>query len=132
MEVTGLQWLVTILIIAGLLAFDFVFHVRKAHEPSVKEAAIWSSIYIGIAMLFGLYIFVTNGPSAATEFYAGYITEEALSVDNLSVSPVRISRRSCSSVSSSRSWRAVPSSSPVQQSLTPSPGCSTSSAWSCS
>ena len=71
MEVTGLQWLVTILIIAGLLAFDFVFHVRKAHEPSVKEAAIWSSIYIGIAMLFGLYIFVTNGPSAATEFYAG-------------------------------------------------------------
>ena len=46
MEVTGLQWLVTILIIAGLLAFDFVFHVRKAHEPSVKEAAIWSSIYI--------------------------------------------------------------------------------------
>ena len=85
MEVTGLQWLVTILIIAGLLAFDFVFHVRKAHEPSVKEAAIWSSIYIGIAMLFGLYIFVTNGPSAATEFYAGYITEEALSVDNLFV-----------------------------------------------
>ena len=36
-------------------------------------------------MLFGLYIFVTNGPSAATEFYAGYITEEALSVDNLFV-----------------------------------------------
>ncbi len=85
MEVTGLQWLVTILIIAGLLAFDFVFHVRKAHEPTVKEAAIWSSIYISIAMLFGLYIFVTNGPAAATEFYAGYITEEALSVDNLFV-----------------------------------------------
>ena len=85
MEVTGLQWLVTILIIAGLLAFDFVFHVRKAHEPTVKEAAIWSSIYISIALLFGLYIFVTNGPSAATEFYAGYITEEALSVDNLFV-----------------------------------------------
>ena len=85
MEVTGLQWLVTILIIAGLLTFDFVFHVRKAHEPTVKEAAIWSSIYISIAMLFGLYIFVVNGPSAATEFYAGYITEEALSVDNLFV-----------------------------------------------
>ena len=85
MEVTGLQWLVTILIIAGLLAFDFFVHVRKAHEPTVKEAAIWSSIYIGIAVLFGLYIFVTNGSSAATEFYAGYITEEALSVDNLFV-----------------------------------------------
>ena len=54
MEVTGLQWLVTILIIAGLLAFDFFVHVRKAHEPTVKEAAIWSSIYIGIAVL--LYV----------------------------------------------------------------------------
>lgn len=56
MEVTGLQWLVTILIIAGLLAFDFVFHVRKVHEPTVKEAAIWSAIYISIAVLFGLYL----------------------------------------------------------------------------
>ena len=84
------------------------------HEPTVKEAAIWSSIYISIALLFGLYIFVTNGPSAATEFYAGYITEEALSVDNLFVFMIimgtfRVTRENQQkvllSVSSLRSWR---------------------------
>ena len=85
MEITGLQWLVTALIIVGLLIFDYVFHVRKAHEPTLKEAAIWSIIYIGLALLFGLYIFVADGSVAATEYYAGYITEKALSVDNLFV-----------------------------------------------
>ena len=85
MEITGLQWLVTALIIVGLLIFDYVFHVRKAHEPTLKEAAIWSSIYIGLALLFGLYIFVADGSVAATEYYAGFITEKALSVDNLFV-----------------------------------------------
>ena len=85
MEITGLQWLVTTLIIVGLLIFDYVFHVRKAHEPTLKEAAIWSIIYVGLALLFGLYIFVADGSVAATEYYAGYITEKALSVDNLFV-----------------------------------------------
>lgn len=85
MEITGLQWLVTALIIVGLLIFDYVFHVRKAHEPTLKEAAIWSIIYVGLALLFGLYIFVADGSVAATEYYAGYITEKALSVDNLFV-----------------------------------------------
>ena len=85
MEITGLQWLVTALIIVGLLIFDYVFHVRKAHEPTLKEAAIWSSIYIGLALLFGLYILAADGSVAATEYYAGFITEKALSVDNLFV-----------------------------------------------
>ncbi len=85
MEITGLQWLVTALIIVGLLIFDYVFHVRKAHEPTLKEAAIWSIIYIGLALLFGLYIFAVDGSVVATEYYAGYITEKALSVDNLFV-----------------------------------------------
>lgn len=85
MEITGLQWLVTALIIVGLLIFDYVFHVRKAHEPTLKEAAIWSTIYIGLALLFGLYILAADGSVAATEYYAGFITEKALSVDNLFV-----------------------------------------------
>jgi tellurite resistance protein TerC len=37
-------------IIVAMLAFDFVFHVRKAHSPTLKEAAIWSSLYVGIAI----------------------------------------------------------------------------------
>lgn len=85
MEVPGLVWTLTIAGIAGLLAFDFFFHVRKAHTPSLKESAIWSSIYVGIALLFGLGVLWLGGPTMGTEYFAGYVTEKALSVDNLFV-----------------------------------------------
>ncbi|MDY6051115.1 MAG: TerC family protein [Rothia sp. (in: high G+C Gram-positive bacteria)] len=85
MHITGLQWGVTIAFILALLAYDFFFHVRKAHEPTIKEAAIWSALYVGIALLFGLVILWWDGPQFAAEYYGGYITEKALSVDNLFV-----------------------------------------------
>ena len=53
MTVSPLIWGITIVVILALLAFDYFFHIRKAHVPSLKEAAIWSSIYVGLAMLFG-------------------------------------------------------------------------------
>jgi tellurite resistance protein TerC len=84
-EVPAYVWTLTIVGIVGLLAFDFFFHVRKAHTPSLKESAIWSSIYVGIAILFGLGVLWFGGPTLGTEYFAGYITEEALSVDNLFV-----------------------------------------------
>ncbi|MEX5300413.1 TerC family protein, partial [Kocuria sp. CPCC 205292] len=79
------MWAVTIVAIVGLLLFDYVFHVRKAHEPQLKEAAIWSAIYVGLALLFGLFVLYRWGGQYAGEYYAGYITEKALSVDNLFV-----------------------------------------------
>ncbi|ORC15764.1 transporter [Rothia nasimurium] len=85
MHITGLQWGVTIAFILALLAYDFFFHVRKAHEPTIKEAAIWSAVYVGIALLFGLVILFWDGTQYAAEYYGGYITEKALSVDNLFV-----------------------------------------------
>lgn len=85
MHITGLQWTVTIVFILALLAYDFFFHVRKPHEPTIKEAAIWSAIYVGIALLFGLVILWWDGGQYAAEYYGGYITEKALSVDNLFV-----------------------------------------------
>ncbi|MBF4573237.1 TerC family protein [Herbiconiux sp. VKM Ac-1786] len=85
MDVPGYVWTLTIVGIIGLLAFDFIFHVRKAHEPTLKEAAIWSSIYVGIAILFGIGVLVFGGATAGSEYFAGYITEKALSVDNLFV-----------------------------------------------
>lgn len=85
MHITGLQWGVTIAFILGLLAYDFFFHVRKAHEPTIREAAIWSALYVGIALAFGLVILWWDGPQFAAEYYGGYITEKALSVDNLFV-----------------------------------------------
>ena len=85
MEVPAYVWTLTIVGIVGLLAFDFFFHVRKAHTPSLKESATWSAIYVGIALLFGLGVLVFGGPTMGTEYFAGYVTEKALSVDNLFV-----------------------------------------------
>jgi tellurite resistance protein TerC len=85
MDIPGYVWLLTIVGILGLLTFDFFFHVRKAHEPTLPEAAKWSAIYVGIAILFGLGVLVFGGATLGTEYFAGYITEKALSVDNLFV-----------------------------------------------
>jgi tellurite resistance protein TerC len=85
MDIPGYVWLLTIVGILGLLTFDFFFHVRKAHEPTLPEAAKWSAIYVGIAILFGLGVLFFGGGTLGTEYFAGYITEKALSVDNLFV-----------------------------------------------
>jgi tellurite resistance protein TerC len=85
MTVSPLIWGITIVIILGLLAFDYFFHIRKAHIPTLREAAIWSSIYVGLAVVFGVVVFIFGGPTMGGEYFAGYITEKALSVDNLFV-----------------------------------------------
>ncbi|GLP76578.1 putative membrane protein [Mycobacterium antarcticum] len=85
MDVPGWVWGLTILGIVGLLAFDFFFHVRTAHVPTLREAARWSALYVGIAVLFGLGVLILGGTEAGSEYFAGYVTEKALSVDNLFV-----------------------------------------------
>jgi len=85
MEVSGFVWVLTIVGIAGLLVFDFFFHVRKAHVPTLREAGIWSALYVSIAVLFGIGVWVLGGTTMGTEYFAGYVTEKALSVDNLFV-----------------------------------------------
>jgi tellurite resistance protein TerC len=78
-------WIVTAAAIVGLLLFDFFAHVRKAQTPSLKEAATRSAIYVGIALVFGVLVLVFGGAEMGGEYFAGYITEKALSVDNLFV-----------------------------------------------
>jgi tellurite resistance protein TerC len=85
MDVPAVVWWLTILGIVGLLLFDFVFHVRKAHVPTLREAAVWSTLYVGVALLFGVGVWVFGGSEAGAEYFAGYVTEKALSVDNLFV-----------------------------------------------
>ncbi|MGP5290055.1 TerC family protein [Brachybacterium tyrofermentans] len=85
MSVPPLVWILTIILIVGLLAFDYLFHVRKAHIPTIREAAVWSGIYVGIALLFGVAVLVFGGTDMGTEYFAGYVTEKALSIDNLFV-----------------------------------------------
>ncbi|MFF5293790.1 TerC family protein [Paractinoplanes globisporus] len=84
-SVSGWVWLLTVLGIVGLLLFDFFFHVRRAHIPTLAEAARWTAIYVAIALLFGLGVTIFAGGQSGAEYFAGYVTEEALSVDNLFV-----------------------------------------------
>jgi tellurite resistance protein TerC len=85
MEVSPLVWGLTIAAIVGLLLFDFIFHVRKAHVPTLREAASWSALYVGFAVAFGLGVLIFGGTTPGSEYFAGYVTEKALSVDNLFV-----------------------------------------------
>lgn len=85
MAASGLVWTLTVALIVGLLLFDFFFHVRNAHAPSLREAALWSTAYITIALLFGVIVYVHGGREAGTEYFAGYVTEKALSIDNVFV-----------------------------------------------
>ena len=78
-------WILTAIFIIALLAFDFFFHVRKAHIPTIGEAAKWTAIYVSVAMLFGVWVWLSMGQKSGIEYYAGYITELSLSVDNLFV-----------------------------------------------
>ena len=80
-----LVWVVTCAVILALFVFDFYAHVRVPHEPTFRESAIWSSVYIGLAVVFGLVVWRLWGGEFAGEYFAGYVTEKALSVDNLFV-----------------------------------------------
>ena len=81
MDISITVWVVTCAVILGLFVFDFFAHVRIPHEPTFKESAIWSSVYIGLAVVFGLVIWWQWGGEFSGEYFAGYITEKALSVD---------------------------------------------------
>jgi tellurite resistance protein TerC len=85
MDVAPLGWALTILGILALLLFDFFVRVRTAHTPTLGEAAIWSAIYVGIAILYGVGVWLLGGRRLGSEYFAGYLTEKALSVDNLFV-----------------------------------------------
>jgi tellurite resistance protein TerC len=85
MAFSGLIWALTIAVVAGLALFDYAFHVRNPHQQTLRSAAIWSAIYIGAAIVFGLAVIVLAGASPGIEYFAGYLINEALSVDNLFV-----------------------------------------------
>lgn len=85
MHVSPLVWIVTCVVILGLFVFDFFAHVRTPHAPTFRESAFWSAVYIGLAVVFGLFVMANWGTTFGGEYFAGYVTEKALSVDNLFV-----------------------------------------------
>ncbi|MFC5138608.1 TerC family protein [Actinomycetospora rhizophila] len=78
-------WAATIVGLLAVLALDLAIVGRRPHEVTVREAARWVGVYIGLAAVFALGLFLVAGPDPATAFVAGYITEYSLSVDNLFV-----------------------------------------------
>ncbi len=78
-------WIAFNAMVLFLLALDLGVFNRKAHAVSVKEALGWSTVWISLAIGFGLWIGQSMGRQSMLEFYAGYLVEQALSVDNLFV-----------------------------------------------
>jgi tellurite resistance protein TerC len=82
---TWMPWLGFGAFVIGMLALDLgVFH-RKSHEIHMKEALLWSAVWITLALLFNGLIYLWKGPQAGMEFLTGYLIEKSLSVDNVFV-----------------------------------------------
>lgn len=85
MHVPALVWIITIVVVMGFIAFDFYAHVRTPHNPTMKEAGGWTAFYVVLALIFGGMVWLLWDHHRGIEFLSGYITEKALSVDNLFV-----------------------------------------------
>jgi len=85
LEVTPLVWIITVAVTVAFFVYEFFTHVRKPHEPTIAESARWSAFYIALALIFGVGVGVVSGWTFGGEYFAGYLTEKALSIDNLFV-----------------------------------------------
>ncbi|AOS62874.1 TerC family protein [Actinoalloteichus hymeniacidonis] len=83
MDVPTWVWFVTVGVLLALIAVDLILVGRNPHEVGMKEAATWSIAWVLAAVVFGIGLWLTVDGAIAGEFFAGYVTEKALSVDNL-------------------------------------------------
>ncbi len=92
MDVSPAVWTATLLGLVPIIVLDLVVISRRQREVTVKDATLWVTFYISLAACFAVGLFVISGSGAGGEFVAGYITEYSLSVDNLFVFVLIISR----------------------------------------
>ncbi|MCW2629667.1 TerC family protein [Mycobacterium sp.] len=85
MHVTQFEWIITLGVTIAVLLFDVIVIGRRPHEPSKRETATYLTIYVGLAVVFGLWVWLFHGSQFGLEFFAGWLTEYSLSVDNLFV-----------------------------------------------
>lgn len=88
MQVSSLEWAITVGATVAVLLFDIVVVARRPHEPTTKECATYLSVYVGLAIAFGVWVSIFHNTSASDgdyglQFFAGWLTEYSLSVDNL-------------------------------------------------
>ncbi len=78
--------------VVGILIADLLMILKRPHIPSTKESTLWVSFYAALAIIFGLVLLFVVSPSTASEFYAGWLTEYSLSIDNLFVFVIIMAR----------------------------------------
>jgi tellurite resistance protein TerC len=83
--ISGLTWAVTIGLVVALLALDLILAAMRPHKVGFREATAWSVFYVGVAVAFGIWFAMAYGGDLGTQYFAGYIVEKSLSVDNLFV-----------------------------------------------
>jgi tellurite resistance protein TerC len=84
MDVPLWAWVGVLAVILAMLAIDLLAH-RRAHVVSVKEAAVWSAVWVTLGLAFGGIVWGAYGAQAGSEYYAGYLIEKSLAVDNVFV-----------------------------------------------
>lgn len=92
MEISSATWLVTLGVLAALIGVDLVLAAMRPHAVSMREATAWTTFYVALAVAFGLLVGARYGGDYAGQFFAGWITEYSLSVDNLFVFVIILSR----------------------------------------
>jgi tellurite resistance protein TerC len=83
MHVTPLVWWITILVTSAILVVDIFVIGRRPHEPSRQETTIALTVFVGLAVAFGVGVWLMDGGRYGGEFFAGWLTEYSLSIDNL-------------------------------------------------
>jgi len=92
MNVSALEWTITLVALVALLFVDLMIVGRRPHEPSFKESSLWVTFYVGLAVVFGIWVYLSHGAQYGGEFFAGWLTEYSLSVDNLFVFVIIMAR----------------------------------------
>jgi tellurite resistance protein TerC len=82
-NVSSLEWGITLGVTLAVLLLDILVFARRPHEPSRRECAVALSAYVLLAVLFGLLVWRMHGSQYSLEFFAGWLTEYSLSIDNL-------------------------------------------------
>ena len=83
MNVHTYAWVITVVVMVAILAIDVFIIGRRPHEPSMKEAGLFIGVFVALAVAFGFGVWAVSGPRYAGEFFAGWLTEYSLSIDNL-------------------------------------------------
>jgi tellurite resistance protein TerC len=92
MHVTPLVWWITILVTSAILIVDVFVIGRRPHEPSRRETTVALGIFVGLAVVFGIGVWMMAGGEYGGEFFAGWLTEYSLSIDNLFIFIVIMNR----------------------------------------